>query len=108
MSAQHTPLPWKAVTPCPGQCCWNIVPASFDESAFEDENWQERITLPEMSEADAKFIVQCVNAHDELVSVATRAQQFIDGFRDDDTQEGVRNLLGDLQAAIAKATGSAS
>lgn len=38
-----------------------------------------------------------------LVKVARRAESFIAGFEDDDTQEGVPALLGDLRHAIAEA-----
>lgn len=38
-----------------------------------------------------------------IVNVARRAERFISGFEDDDTQEGIKALLGDLRYAIAEA-----
>lgn len=52
---KHTPEPWEAISPCPGECCWHIQPVGATE-------WHEQINQPEMSEADAKRIVACVNA----------------------------------------------
>lgn len=43
-----------------------------------------------------------------LLTAAMQAEGFIAGFEDDATQQGVRKLLSDLRAAIAKATGSAA
>jgi hypothetical protein len=61
----HTPLPWVAVTPCPGECCWHIVEAA---TVTAETTWEDWVNVPEMSEADAKLIVRCVNAHHTLVA----------------------------------------
>ncbi len=52
----HTPEPWEAVTPCPGQCCWLLQQVRNEHGMFG------RISYPEMSEEDANRIVACVNA----------------------------------------------
>lgn len=57
MSQQHTPEPWEVVTDCPGECCWHIQPVEHPNRGPWD-----RINSPEMSEADARRIVACVNA----------------------------------------------
>lgn len=54
---EHTKEPWKAVTDCPGKCCWHIEPVNV-----EFPRWFDRINLPEISESDARRIVACVNA----------------------------------------------
>lgn len=53
--SEHTKEPWEAVTDCPGKCCWDIQPVGGNAP------W-DRINGPEMSEADARRIVACVNA----------------------------------------------
>lgn len=52
---KHTPEPWEAVTPCPGECCWHI------QQVGNESEW-DMINNPEMSRADAHRIVACVNA----------------------------------------------
>lgn len=55
MTDTHTKEPWTAHSKCPGQCCWHI-------KGINDEILDWDINIPEMSEADAKRIVACVNA----------------------------------------------
>jgi hypothetical protein len=52
--------------------------------------------------AIAHRIAQCVNAHDELISICRRAESFIAGFEDDEQQEGVSALLADLRKATGR------
>jgi hypothetical protein len=51
----HTPEPWEAKSPCPGECCWVLKPVNSNAEF-------DHITSPELSESDAKRIVACVNA----------------------------------------------
>lgn len=44
----------------------------------------------------------------DLLAAAVRAEAFIAGFDDDNTQDDVAGMLRDLRAAIAKATGRAA
>ena len=53
----HTPEPWEAKTPCPGECCWTLQRAVEDEYGLKTE-----ISSPELSQEDARRIVACVNA----------------------------------------------
>lgn len=43
-----------------------------------------------------------------IVKAARRAESFIAGFEDDDTQEGIPSLLGDLRYAIDEASDAIS
>ena len=52
----HTPEPWEAVSPFPGECCWHIQRSGNEAGAFG------MITYPEMGGDDAHRIVACVNA----------------------------------------------
>lgn len=56
MTAQnYTAEPWEVITNCPGECCWHIQQVGND-------NLMDTINNPEMSQADARRIVACVNA----------------------------------------------
>ena len=54
---EHTKEPWEYVTPCQGECCWNLR-----QIGAEDLNGFEMINMPELSKGDARRIVACVNA----------------------------------------------
>ena len=41
----------------------------------------------------------------DLLEALERAEAFIDGFEDDDTQEGVKEMLAAIRAALANAKG---
>ena len=43
------------------------------------------------------------SAAPELLEALKRAENFIQGFEDDETQEGIDALLSNIRAAIAKA-----
>ena len=53
-------------------------------------------------------IIRSANAHDDMLAALRKAEDFIAGFEDDDTQEGVLKLLQSIRAAIAKAEGRAT
>lgn len=82
MSAQHTPEPWEAVTPCPGECCWHL------QSVNNDMGPWGHINNPEMREADARRIVACVNA--------------CSGVSTEILEDGARNDWADLLSSMEK------
>lgn len=62
------------------------------------------MTSPNTIIADLSAEVESLRrSNARLVNAACRAESFIAGFEDDDTQEGVPALLGDLRYAIAEA-----
>jgi hypothetical protein len=131
VSAQHTPGPWR-------------LGSGYADNGGQYTSIVQADTLDEVlgehgpSEEDARRIVQCVNAHDELVAVTAAVACFIGGAKDrvgrpdpaaDDVMRNAREqvrVLAErygvqgghatyldqcaalLRAAIAKATGSAS
>lgn len=62
------------------------------------------MTSPNTLIADLAAEVEALRrSNARIVNVARRAESFISGFEDDDTQEGIKALLGDLRYAIAEA-----
>lgn len=62
------------------------------------------MTTPNTLIADLAAEVEALRrSNSRLVNAARRAEIFIAGFEDDDTQEGIPALLGDLRYAIAEA-----
>jgi len=62
------------------------------------------MTTPNTLIADLAAEVEALRrSNARIVNVARRAESFISGFDDDDTQEGIKALLGDLRYAIAEA-----
>jgi len=62
------------------------------------------MTTPNTLIADLAAEIEALRrSNKRLVNVAMRAESFVAGFEDDDTQEGVPALLGDLRYAIAEA-----
>ncbi len=62
------------------------------------------MTSPNTLIADLAAEVEALRrSNARIVNVARRAESFISGFDDDDTQEGIKALLGDLRYAIAEA-----
>lgn len=97
--AKHTPLPWAAVTPCSGECCWHVVEAA---KVTPETTWEDWVNVPEMSEADAKLIVQCCNAHDDLVAALqtyVKYDEYINGPEGD----AFTDRLQVARAALTKA-----
>jgi hypothetical protein len=107
MSGQHTPGPWRLSheldTHVEAEASGNFV-ASCDGGG-EDGEYETDL-------ANARRIVQCVNAHDELVEVLGRiVRQGETQMNDDRGQRFVEVSKKDIRAAraaIAKATGSAA
>lgn len=62
------------------------------------------MTSPNTLIADLAAEVEALRrSNARIVNVARRAESFISGFDDDDTQECIKALLGDLRYAIAEA-----
>jgi len=62
------------------------------------------MTTPNTIIADLAAEVELLRrSNTRLLNVAKRAEEFVAGFEDDDTQEGIPALLGDLRYAIAEA-----
>jgi hypothetical protein len=62
------------------------------------------MTTPNTLIADLAAEIEALRrSNTRLVNVARRAETFVAGFEDDDTQEGVPALLGDLRYAISEA-----
>ncbi len=62
------------------------------------------MTTPNTLIADLAAEIEALRrSNTRLVNVARRAEAFVAGFEDDDTQEGVPALLGDIRYAISEA-----
>ena len=62
------------------------------------------MTAPNTLIADLAAEVEALRrSNARIVNVARRAESFISGFEDDETQEGIPVLLRDLRYAIAEA-----
>lgn len=116
MEAKYTPGPWRAEG--------NIVRSGvmFVSDCDAESETPSRI---ETCKANARRIVACVNAcdgiptealecqskrkiseswvkqRDKLVSACQRAEAFIAGFEDDETQEGIAELLAEIRSAAS-------
>jgi hypothetical protein len=117
----HTPEPWDydldfIVAPDPGGLHPDIYIA---EIAHRDE--EGRVAPPEHQDANARRICAAVNAckgiptealergaiaAPRLLEALTRAEGFMSGFEDDELQDGINELLAEIRAAVAAATGN--
>jgi hypothetical protein len=101
MSAQHTPGPWGTAPNWPRgmtAVCWHT-----------GTGWQ--LVATAQTEADAERIVQCVNAHDELVAGLEKAVAEIErAWRVGVTHAYCPDWIvhKGLKELIAKASGSAA
>jgi hypothetical protein len=112
MSAKHTPGPWfvrKLERLGEIRDCFVAAPdvlgLAYDAEILGDDEYRDGI---ERKLADAERIVQCVNAHDELVEITESAVSIVERYASDPA-DCVRRLQALMQrqcAAIAKATGS--
>lgn len=94
---EHTKEPWEAVTDCPGKCCWHIQPVGH-----ENRGPWDRINSPEMSEADARRIVACVNACQGIPTnmlVAAGQSAVMARTRADELEAQNAQLLAELSTA---------
>lgn len=76
--------------------------------------WNARVKLCTINDlAPANGVDPCAVAHvmaagEDLLAAAARAEDFIAGFEDEQTQPEVKSILAGLRAAITKATGGAA
>lgn len=101
MSEKHTPGPWKAFNE-------HQTVAILDSQGNEVVFWLgfDNSDRPHAEHvANAERIVQCVNAHDELVVLL---QAYLARQRGEYSDIGHEELAERADAAIAKATGSAT
>lgn len=124
MEAKYTPGPWKVEIweYNPGRGKVPVIVAGDNATAEILPLWER----PDgEQEENARRIVACVNAcegiptealecqskrkiseawvrqRDKLVSACQRAEAFIAGFEDDETQEGIAGLLAELRSAAS-------
>jgi hypothetical protein len=97
MSAKHTPGPW-AIDGCASLGNMDVIYGSGRITMMECEN--DEINDDELF-ANAALIA----AAPDLLAALERAEGFISGFEDDDTQEGVTEMLAAIRAALANAKG---
>ena len=97
-TGQHTPTPWETSfygeTVSPPKGDWSICAEGGGDMVASLAGCVDQ-------EANAKFIVGCCNAHDELVKQLLRARNYLG-----DTQCQLSMLI-DIDKALAKAGASA-
>jgi len=67
--------------------------------------WREQATdceVAELIDDGLTAITEANTERTELLDALERAQGFIQGFEDDESQEGIAELLATIRAAIAK------
>ncbi len=108
---KHTPTPWVHTTHLAGDSGrqYNIV--KYSEGGQTYRVIAKLDAGREMWEADGAFIVQAVNAHDELVAALELALSTLEvasaDFEDDDEQgKFLADPIPALRAALAKAKGT--
>lgn len=99
MSAQHTPLPWEVRFPLSTAARCPVYIVAADRVIADIRGGA---TLGDLQEAqhNARRIVQCVNAHDDLVEASENLLAQLDRIgmtREEDP------LMDAMRAAIAKA-----
>lgn len=102
VEAAHTPVPWEVQGH--GLRTKAIVSGGADEPtvvAVVGDGWA--IWPARESDANAAFIVQAVNAHDDLLDIAERLKAY-NAHYSVATHEEWFDLIRDTKAAIAKAT----
>lgn len=99
MSAKHTPGPW-AIDGCGSLGNLDVIYGSGRITMMECEN-------DEISDDELFANAALIAATPDLLEALDRAEAFISGFEDDDTQEGVTEMLAAIRVAIAKAKGEA-
>ena len=97
MSAKHTPGPW-AIDGCVSLGNVDVIYGSGRITMMDCEN--DEINDDELF-ANAALIA----AAPDLLAALERAEGFISGFEDDDTQEGVTEMLAAIRAALVNAKG---
>lgn len=97
MSGKHTPGPWEVLGGLR-----TVVRGTGRQKIAE-------ITVPYGDDLRGHILTKA-NAHlmaaaPEMLAALDRAEAFIAGFEDDETQDGITEMLAAIRAAIAKAKG---
>jgi len=106
MSAAHTPTPWEL---CNDRDGFWIERQGVQIATVSHEKDNAGLGDGE-GEANARRIVQCVNAHDELVAGARHLIAYEDAMNGDDHIAAMHHYamaVDTLRAALAKAGGAA-
>jgi len=103
VSTQHTQGQWAAVPAADGSGQFGIV---ADGKFVIAEFFPDIRTPLERADDECKGNAMRAAAAPDLLAAAILVEPFISGFDDDNLQDGVREMLRDLRAAIAKATGT--
>ena len=96
MSAEHRPLPWKCELM--GSEGWSV----FASGGF---GVYPRTIATNLSEADARFVVQACNAHEELLEAAKALLNVIDTMTTDDFARGLEQPEREVLRIAIKAAG---
>ena len=99
-SQGYSPLPWQARNTPRGD--WFII-AESGEAKIDVAHLESDGDIFANPEADAAFIVQAVNAHDELVAACKKALQQL--AVEDALYGEIEAVQNQLRAALAKAAG---
>jgi hypothetical protein len=99
MSAKHTPGPW-AIDGCASLGNLDVIYGSGRITMMDCEN-------DEVDDDALLANARLITAAPEMLVALDRAEAFISGFEDDDTQEGVTEMLAAIRVALAKAKGEA-
>ena len=109
--AEHTPGPWFVTKDYYNGMRISTVPtdaSNIDGSGSVFENTGRG--AGDISEEDAKYIVQCVNSHDTLLEACKKlirmhddGDYFADGHFDPESDCPVCNIMDEVKAAIAQA-----
>ncbi len=84
--------------------CANLEAWEGEEDSVREEHADLiQATREALESDDARLIA----AAPEMLAALDRAEAFIAGFEDDDTQEGIPEMLAAIRAALRKAKGAA-
>jgi len=99
MSAQHTPGPWVIDPKNPAK----VLNGKGGLITHCNSRFWSEVDEPNSDAARANARV--IAAAPCMLTALDRAEAFVAGFEDDDTQEGIPELLGAIRAALRKAKG---
>lgn len=105
--AKHTPGPWVLCVADDDSDAYTIFSEDqLIDGRIEAGVWDDRVASAGLNHDNYEANARLIAAAPELLAAADRAESFISGFDDDNTQDDVAGMLRDLRTAIAKATGS--
>lgn len=95
---KHTPTPWKATKVYPNGLC-NFIESEKADTLICEVGKQDSNLV---NEANAEFIVRCVNSHAALLNTLYQCQGY---FESQNQDQFVTAMLKDINKAIAQAEG---